>query len=204
MITINIDLESAQEVKVLIIDDHNLSSTATITLIGVEPTLFSEGVTWVDDRIVHYLSAATTKRYWQIQMTDDSNTDGYINIGDIYLGDYMELSRNYIEGFRKGFELLRDENRTPYGVGKKRFYNKQRIFEFDFNHIVAADITKLETLIDTIASRSTGQLKPFWFNDNSAVTANTWLVDISSLPEDHITRTLYKSPLRFEETMKSV
>ena len=119
MITINIDLGSAQEVKVLIIDDHNMSSGATITLKGVDPTIFSEAVTWVDDKIVHYLSVATTKRYWQIQITDAGNTDGYIDIGEIFLGSYMELTKTYKRGFTKGFALLYDSNTTVYGSKKE-------------------------------------------------------------------------------------
>jgi len=204
MITINIDLGSAQEVKALVIFDHNMTSSATVTLKGVDPPIFSEAVTWASGQILHYLSAATTKRYWQLQITDAANTDLYIEIGELFLGPYMELSRNYREGFSKGFELLFDSNRTPYGVSKKRFYNRQRTFNFEFGCIVAADITLLETMIDAIAIRSTGQLKPFWFNDDAAIPANTWLVDVTAIPEDHNTRSLYNTVLTLTEVMKSV
>lgn len=204
MVTINIDLGSAQEIKALILFDHNLSSAATITLIGVDPSIFSEVVTWADNKILHYLSVATTKRYWQIQITDALNPDGYVEIGEIYLGSYMELSKNYVEGFSKGFELLFDSNTTPYGVVKKRFYNRQRTFEFDFNCIVLADLTLLEAMIDNIAVRSTGQLNPFWFNDDAAITDNTWLVDVSAIPENHKTKTFYTTALQLSEVMKSI
>lgn len=203
MVTINIDLGSAQEIKVLIIDGHNLSATAIITLKGVEPTIFSEAVTWSEDNIVHYLSVATMKRYWHIQITDAANPDGYIDIGDIFLGSYMELSKTYSKGFSKGFNLLYDSNRTPYGVVKKRFYNRQRSFTYDFKLIIAADITLLETMIDDIASRSTGQLLPFWFNDDAAVPVQTWMVDISTIPEDHRSAHFYSTVLELTEVMKS-
>lgn len=204
MVTINIDLGSAQEVKVLIIDGHNLSATVTITLKGVEPTIFSEAVTWAEDNIVHYLSVATTKRYWHLQITDAANPDGYIDIGDIYLGSYMELSKTYSRGFSKGFTLLYDSNRTPYGVTKKRFYNRQRSFTYNFNLLIAADITLLEAMIDSIASRSTGHLKSFWFNDNSDIPAQTWMVDVSAIPEDHRIVEYYRTSLELLEVMKSL
>lgn len=206
MITINIDLEVATEVKILIIDGHNLSDTATITLKGVEPAIFSEVVTPPvgGDIIVYYLSVATTKRYWHLQITDDANPDGYIDIGDIFLGSYMELSKTYSMGFSKGFALLYDVNRTPYGVIKKRFYNRQRSFTYNFNLLVAADITLLEAMIDSIASRSTGQLKPFWFNDNSDIPIQTWMVDISAIPEDHRVVEYYTTSLELIEVMKSL
>jgi len=204
MITINIDLETATEVKVLVIDGHNLSATATITLNGVEPTIFSEAITWTDNNIIHYLSVATTKRYWHLQITDAANPDGYIDIGDIFLGSYMELSKTYSLGFSKGFELLYDSNRTPYGVIKKRFYNRQRSFTYNFNLLITADIILLEAMIDSIASRSTGQLLPFWFNDDSAIPAQTWMVDISAVPEDHRVVEYYRTSLELLEVMKSI
>lgn len=204
MISINIDLETATEVKVLVIDGHNLSATATITLKGVEPTIFSEAVTWADNNIVHYLSVATTKRYWHLQITDDANPDGYIDIGDIFLGSYMELSKTYSRGFSKGFNLLYDSNRTPYGVVKKRFYNRQRSFTYNFNLLIVADIALLEAMIDSIASRSTGQLLPFWFNDDSGTPAQSWMVDISAIPEDHRIVEYYTTSLEMLEVMKSL
>lgn len=204
MITINIDLETATEVKVLVIFDHNLTSAATITLKGVEPTLFNEAVPWVDDKIIHYLSVATTKRYWHLEITDAANPDGYIDIGEIFLGSYMELSKTYSMGFSKGFELLYDSNRTPYGVTKKRFYNRQRSFTYNFNLLVVADITLLEAMIDSIASRSTGQLLSFWFNDNADIPVQTWMVDVSAIPEDHRVVEYYTTSLEMLETMKSI
>jgi len=204
MITINIDLGAALEVDTLVLYDHNLTSAATITLKGVEPVIFSEAIPWVSNNIIHYLSVATTKRYWHLQITDAANPVGYIEIGEIFLGSFMELSRTYREGYSKGFALLFDSNRTPYGVTKKRFYNRQRTFEYEFGCIVAADITLLETMIDSIASRSTGQLKPFWFNSDSAVLADTWLVDVTAIPEDHNTRALYNTVLQLTEVMQSI
>ena len=204
MITINIDLGSAKEIKALVIYDHNLSSTATITLKGVEPTIFSESVTWASGKILHYLSAATTKRYWQLQITDDANTDLYIDIGELFLGSYMELSKNYSIGFSKGFELLYDSNVTPYGVMKKRFYNRQRTFTYDFKLIATADMTLLDTMIDSLAVRSTGVLSPFWFNDDSDTVANNWLVDIFEIPQAHMAGSFYETSLVLKETARSV
>ena len=185
MLTINIDLGSAQEVKALVIYDHNLSSAATITLKGVEPTIFSEAITWASGKIVHYLSAATTKRYWQLQITDAANADLYIEIGELFLGSYLELSRYYKEGYSEETVFLMESNRTPYGVGSDRFFNQQNIFNFNFGNLSEADVINMRTLITSIAERSSGTFKPFWFNKDSAATGNTWLVKIDSLPVKH-------------------
>ncbi|GAG43290.1 unnamed protein product, partial [marine sediment metagenome] len=138
------------------------------------------------------------------QITDDNNPDGYIDIGDIYLGSYMELSKTYSRGFSKGFNLLYDGNLTPYGVVKKRFYNRQRSFIYDFKLLIAADITLLEAMIDSIASRATGQLLPFWFNDDADWPVHTWMVDVSAIPEDHVSTPFYSTILELKEIMKSI
>lgn len=204
MITINIDLGSAVEVEALILFDHNLTSAATITLIGVDPVLFSEPVTWASEKILHYLSVATTKRYWQLQITDAANPDGYIDIGEIFLGSYMELSRNYTYGFQKGISLLFGSNKTSYGVRKNRFYNRQRQFVYDFNGLTLADLVLLEALIDGIADRDAGTLKPFFFNDDPAITANTWLMNLDELPETNAVLGQYETSLEMTETARSI
>jgi hypothetical protein len=212
--TITVDLGSAQEVKAIIIQDHNFTSAATLTLeadaaatfdsgAGGNPQ-FSEAVTWNDEKIVHYLSAATTKQYWRLKVTDAANPDTYIEIGELFLGSYLELTRNYSEGFREETTFLMERNRTPYGVGKNHFYNSQLTFEFDFKVMPAADVTSIKTLLTAIASRSTGIFKPFWLNKSSATPNESWLVEIESLPVDHLSRGFYEMPLRFTEVLRSV
>ena len=212
--TITITLDAEAEADALVIFDHNFTSAATITLWGDDAATFDsdggnaqliETVTWASGKILHYLTTTDrTKKYWQLRITDTANTDLYIDIGELFLGSYMELSKNYSVGFSKGFELLHDSNKTPYGVVKKRFYNKQRIFTYDFRLISTTDLALLETMIDAIAIRSTGELKSFWFNDDSAVVANTWLVDITKLPEKHVASSYYEASLELTEVMRSV
>lgn len=212
--TITVDLGSAQEVKVLVIYDHNFTSAATITLeadaaatfdsgAGGNPQ-FSEAITWNDEKIVHYLSAATTKRYWRLKVTDAANSDLYIEIGELFLGSYLELSKNYVQGFSEETAFLVEANRTPYGVEKSRFYNFQLMFAVDFQVMPAADITSMKALISAIANKDTGVFKPFWFNKSSGTPNESWLVKIASLPVYHQTRGFYEMPLQLTEVLRSV
>ena len=204
MITINIDLGSAQEIKALVIYDHNLSATATITLKGIDPTIFSEAITWNGNKIIHYLSVATTKRYWQLQITDDSNTDGYIEIGELYLGGYLELSKGYNNGFSETVNLLRITNATNYGIEKDRFYNQQKVFLFDYTAMSEANVTNLKALITAISNRDSGIFNPFWFNLDEDDSDDTWFVKISSLPINHLVRTYYNTQLELVEVVTSL
>jgi hypothetical protein len=206
--TITITLASAQEIKALVFYDHNLSAAATITLKGNSVDVwssppFSEAIAWNEGKIVHYLATPTTYKCWQIQITDTGNPDGFIEIADLFLGSYMELSRNYSQGFSVQTDFLKDTNSTPYGIRRHRFYNTQKTFGFDFNVMVAADITAMETLIESICSRADGTFKPFWFNKDSA-TPDTYLVELESLPVKHLGMTFYDIPLTFTEVLTSV
>jgi len=204
MITINIDLGSAQEVKALVLSDHNMTSAATISLVGLYDTVFTDAVTWADDRIVHFLSAATTKRYWQLQITDAANTDGYIEIGEIYLGSYIELSRNYREGFEDDTDLLMEINETPFGVRRDRYYNTRRNFSYDWVALESADLTKLRALVTAITDRTAGTYKPFWWCPDTASPNDSHLVKIDSLPISHNTLGYYDVSLDMQEVVKSV
>lgn len=211
--TITVDLGSAQEVKACILMDHNFSSSATLLLEADDAdsfdsdggsAQFSEAMTWADNKILHYLSAATTKRYWRVSITDLGNTDGYIELSELFLGSYMELSRNFSEGFTEETEFVLQRNRTAYGVGKDRFFNTRANFEFRFRGMTSTDITALKALISATASRSLGTFKAFWFNKDSADTGDFYLVKIESLPADHMTRSYYEVPLVLEEVLSSV
>jgi hypothetical protein len=68
---------------------------------------------------------ATTRRYWRISVTDAANPDTYIEVGELYLGGYLELTENYVQGFSQDPAFLMDTNISPYGVERDRFYNQQ-------------------------------------------------------------------------------
>ena len=100
-----IDLGSSRAVDAVIIQDHNLTSNANIHLKARADTawevttstseLIDETITWAADKILHYVvGSASTRRYWRIDITDTANPDGYIEIGNLYLGSFDEMVRN--------------------------------------------------------------------------------------------------------------
>jgi len=211
--TIAVDLGSAQEVKALAIYDHNFTAAATLLLEADDAATFdsdggsaqfSEAVTWADDKILHYLSAATTKRYWRLSVTDAANTDGYIEIGELYLGGYMEMSRTFSNGFTEDVEFLMQANETSYGVRRDRFYNTRAAWNFNFSVMAAADVTLMRALLAAISDRTTGKFDPFYFNKDSATPADFYLVKLEGLPVNHRVRTYYDMPLTMVEVLRSV
>jgi len=211
--TIIVDLGTAQEVKALAIYDHNFTSAATILLEADDAVTFdsdagsaqfSEAVTWVSEKILHYLSTATTKRYWRISVTDAANTDGYIEIGELYLGSYMELSRYFANGYSENMEFVMDSNKTPYGVRRDRFYNTKMIFSFYFNMMAASDVTALRALISAVADRTTGIFNPFYFNKTDGTPSDFYMVMLDELSVRHRPVAYYNIPLTMTEVLRSV
>lgn len=211
--TITIDLGAAAEVKALALYDHNFTSLATLLLEADDAATFdsdggsaqfSEAITWASEKILHYLSAATTKRYWRISVTDASNPDSYIEIGEIFLGSYLELSRNYLNGFTEDIDFLRDSNETRYGIAKHRFYNTRMVFGFSFSFLSATDIASMRSLVNSICNRSSGKFSPLFFCPDSATPGTFYLVEIEPFSIQHIVVGEYAIPLRFREVVSSV
>lgn len=212
--TITITLTAEQLVNALILYDHNLSSSTSIALWGDDAATFDsnvgaaqviEAVTWTANKILHYLTTTDrTKRYWQIRITDTANTNGYIEIGELYLGSYLELSRNYTEGFERTTETFKEVSELESGISRNWYFGNQEVFELEFNHLLPADIVSMRALFVAISSRAAGQLLPFYLNMDSAIPADTWLVEIEELPVTHKTRSLYEMELELREKMASV
>jgi hypothetical protein len=210
--TLTIDLGIASEITTLVIGDHNFGSGATVLLEadaaatfdsgGGGAPQFSESVTCAAINTVHYLSVATTKRYWRLTLP--SVYFSYDEIGEIFLGPYLELSRNYLEGYAEDGSFLMGMNRTLFGVGKDRFYNIQRPFSLEYSGLVAADIAAMKTLLDTICDRSAGTFRPFYFNLDSDTPNDVYMVALESLPIKHLTADLYNISLVLREVLTSV
>lgn len=184
--TIVIDLGSAQLVNSLAIFDHNLTSAATITLEANVADAwgapsFSEAIAYNAEKILHYLGAAQTYRYWRISITDAANPDNYISMSELFLGTYLELSKNFRYGMKETDNILLSSTNSPYGKRNSRFYNFQRSFEMSFSGMPDSDITALRAMYTAIADRSAGTIKPIFFNKDSATPSETFLVDVAPL-----------------------
>ena len=97
---LQIDLASAQAVDLLGIVNHNLTSAATITVYGgstANPngSQFSTTITYREFDAFKLLAAAETYRYWKFIFADAANSDGYIKIGYLLIGDSTTLGSHW-------------------------------------------------------------------------------------------------------------
>lgn len=188
--TVTIDLGSAKEVKAMAVYDHNFTSAATITLEADDAATFdsnggspqfSESVTWIADKILHYLSVATTKRYWRLKVTDLANPDGYIEISELFLGSYLEISVPRIYGMSWNYDIKSDVTESPYGVESDKYYNLIKPLTINYVNVPDTDVAAIHTMMEVIGVKTAGDYKPVYFNDNPATPADFVMAKIRGL-----------------------
>jgi hypothetical protein len=121
----DIDLLSAVALDGFFIGNHNISSAATIELIGADDSAFTtnvvtETVTWAATNIYGLFSATRTKRYWRLSVQDPTNTNAYIQVGRLFLAPAWTLSRGVAmsgsnEGVEDITEIEESDSRDIYG-----------------------------------------------------------------------------------------
>lgn len=210
---VNVDLGAAAQAQALIIYDHNLTSAAVITLIGASAAStgssftspgFTTTVPWSSAKILHYMSTNPTYRYWQLKISNTACPDGYIEIGELYLGPYVELSENIEEGYSEDHSFLTENNVTPYGVERSRYYNTQRSWSINYRAIPSSDVDTIKNMTTAIVNRANGTIKPVWFNLDSTQTDKTYLVKVNGLRTSHWSKDRFDLPLELAEVVRSV
>ena len=185
-----IDLGVTKEVQAVIIQDHNLTSNAEITLKARGDTSWhfttstsepvDETITWADDKILHYVvSSSNTQRYWRVDVSDTGNPDGYIEIGNLYLGPYDEMVRNAAIGYSQIETVIGSRNIDPYGVEDNRFRNRQKTWQYKLP--ASTDIKTLEGVFDNIYSSTSGKYDPVWINPTLVTNNDAGLPVITNL-----------------------
>lgn len=110
---------SPAAVSVFIIKNHNLTSGATLRLQGNNiddwtSVSYDATIAVNEDIIVHFLPSALSLSYWKISIFDNENSDGFLEIGRIYLGSYTSLSKNFTEGWR---DYIDDKSLVAHSEG---------------------------------------------------------------------------------------
>jgi len=101
---INIDLGSAQTVHAAMVRGHNFQSTATVKFQYSDDDFTTVAGSWTftiqDDILAYQSTAGVTYRYWRITIQDVDNSDGYVEMGRIFLGPRFEPTRTFLEEMR--------------------------------------------------------------------------------------------------------
>jgi hypothetical protein len=212
--TITITLAAEQAIDALVIGDHNFASW-TLHLWGDDAVTFDSGaggapqvdetITFVANKILHYLTAADrTKKYWRLQLTAGTSADAYFEIGELFLGSYMELSGNYRYGEQINTVFIEDVNKTSYGVDRTQYYNMLEEFTLESSRLPDSDIILIKTMLAAITNQSTKQRKPIYFNHDSSLPSDNVLVEITSVTRQKTFLNQNAMSIGMKEVMKSI
>ena len=192
---------ASQKPTALIIYDHNLPIGSTITLTGADG---AKSVTWAAYKILHYIAAAdSASATWVLTITAASGS--YIEIGELFLGTYMEFTRTFNDaGFGEQPGFLMDTNVTSYGIDRDRFYSESKSLSYEFGMMPSADVILKRAFVTALGSGSTGIFNRFWFNADSATPADIILAKLISFSHTHIGGDFYDMALQLTEVLRSI
>ena len=100
--TLIVDLQAPDNsVRCFALTGHNFTANAVIQLAHS-----TDNVTYTDiagtngnAMVLAGFFTLTSSRYWRFTLTDTNNPDGYLEVGRIFLGDYIEPSNNIDVGY---------------------------------------------------------------------------------------------------------
>ncbi len=207
---VTVDLGSAKTVQALILYDHNLTSDASIFLLGSSDSgfpgdatsqPFNDVVSWEESKKLHYtVNTSNTKQFWRIQVNDTANPSSFIEIGELFLGPFDEMVRNAAVGYSQTEKVIGSRNVDVYGVEDNRFRNRQKTWKYTLP--ASTDIQTLEGVFDDIYSSTDGKYDPVWINPTSNST-DFHMVFFDSIPLVHDFRENKTITLNFREVLKS-
>lgn len=105
-----VDLGSAQSVAVGIVINHNAMAGGTFRLQGNATNV------WSAPSVDQTLAGGATMRiafftpgvyrYWRLLIEDTLNTDGFSEVGILFVGDYLQPDRSFAQGYKEQREQL--------------------------------------------------------------------------------------------------
>lgn len=117
--TVAIDLGSSRRVRTVGIVNHNLSSAATVRVSagatsGFVTTTYNSGAlpAWTlpsaadlaTPRPTFTVALDSAQRYWRVEITDNGNPAGFIQVGRLFFADALQPTINMENGAVMGFE----------------------------------------------------------------------------------------------------
>lgn len=191
--TIVFDLGSAQEVKAAVLHLHNVSSGATVKIQGHTadawgaPSL-DETITWRAGTMFRYLtSAAKTYRYWRLKVEGDAaNPDGWIGIGELYLGGWFEPGEDFSFGSSPdGEEAVERRQETESGVPRDVLLNRLRAAALEYEHLSDADLASFRSMFQAVKDKDNERNLPLFAHldvDDGGASLTLYRIGGSFLP----------------------
>ena len=143
-----------------------ISPTATLKLQGNETDAWSspsfETTLTYDESVIFSFSStglhSEELRYWRLLIVDDNNGQGYVEIGSLFLGDYLELTRGRIQFPLNGQYI--DRSVTVFSEGGQSFSDEgenSEQFSLFWRGLTVSDKEEIDRLFGDVKTA-----KPFF------------------------------------------
>jgi hypothetical protein len=156
---ITLDNTSGEDVNFIAIAGHNLSNSATILFQANDTDSWgapsvSETLTWNVGHIIKMISKISYN-YYRFSIDDSTNPDGYIEIGRLWIGEYLQINPSSFINF----SIQNDRNdvvtETEMGGVYGSLGNNFRVFDYSFPPSPFTLIDDLREMLDEV-----GTVKP--------------------------------------------
>lgn len=176
--SIIIDLGSAIECTMVALLNHNLTSGATIQMKGADDAaitvnVVTETVTYNAVNLFFFFSAARTKQYWQLLISDAANPATYLQVGPVILGKHWTVSENFNYLYGRGVEDYSEVAFTDSRVVSAAVKAKPEGFTLPFRMLTDGSALNVRELIKEVGVHS-----PFvvCFDYNLPNTNSYWMM----------------------------
>lgn len=165
------------------VDSNTLTDIAGVPLIA-DPRItlednpdYSQQLT-IADPLVFYFDQ--TFSYFQVAIDDAGNPENCIEIGELYLGNYMELEGNADWGSTEELVFIGPENTNSAGVVQEAVDSEQRRVTLNYGDISNPEVAQIIAMLRAIKTPKTRQVKPIFFHEFSDENDTLILARITS------------------------
>jgi len=156
--TIVFNLGSAMTVDTVAVLGHNLESSAAITIEAhtsdswATPALSAISLTYNADTILQYWGSAAVFQYWRFTLDDATNSDGYVEAGRLWLGEYLDIDPSST----LAFTVTKQRSDTvAYGRDRQKYSTEGvgwREFNMSFPRTAGTALTSIQTMYDAVGN----------------------------------------------------
>lgn len=80
---------------------------------------------------IHILPSVTPARYWRVEISDTGNSDGYVEIGRVFIASQWQVTNNIMYGASLGYETQTSVDSTLDGTEYFDVRKSYRMFKFE-------------------------------------------------------------------------
>lgn len=166
-----------------------------------EPNFWLRGNTGRTN-LIHVFDQPELARYWQIEIDDTTNADGYLNIGRLFMPMGWQPSLNYSVGGSQGWTNNAISQQMLGGGEVVRNLPRQRTFACQFDFLTEAEATlEMHRVMEAV-----GYSKPVFLIPNPSESANMHRKSffariVQPDPVSHLQVTYGSTGLQFKEIL---